>query len=137
GEGRSLVNDGSHAVDLFVIADQIPDADEPAGDQAEQTQNRGDAAEEFKRLNVAHGAKDDWQRAGRVFPQVRSDAALAVLAHAANRKWHFDDSHALAEQVDEAFLGVGKSAEERHAIRGLAVERAEAAGNIGELRPTT
>src|SRR5205085_1252157 len=64
-----------------------------------------------------------------------SDATFTVLAHAAHLQRDFDDPHALAEQVNEAFLRIGETAEQRHSISRFTVERAKAAGNVCEARP--
>src|SRR5207237_6419137 len=117
-----LMNKDLHAADAFVVADEIPDGDEAAAENAENAEDRANASEEFQRLDIAHGAEDDRQGVCRVAPDAGSDTAAAMLAYASNFQCHFDDAKPFAEQVDECFLGVGESPEQRKPIRGFAVQ---------------
>ena len=63
---------------------EIPAGHEAAGKHADQAEEQGDAAEEFERLDVAHGAENDGKTIAGVLENAAGDAAFAVLAHAAD-----------------------------------------------------
>src|SRR6185295_6980982 len=77
--------DGDEGVEGGGLAvPQIPAGHEAEGEDANQSREHRDAPEEFQRLNVAHGAKDDRKTVAGIFEYAAGDAAFAVLAHAAN-----------------------------------------------------